>query len=418
MFGKKNPNDQDKVATEPVHDIGVIPDIFYGGSDPDIYNEKEISKKEVAAEKKETSPVIEKKEAPVVRTAGPRRLPPPPLPTMESQPAPVTASPAPAQMTKPVPAPPSKAKTVFIVLVVAILLSAGAFAVWYFFFRPSEAPTPVQNPSQQVTSPQEETLPPTLPPVETSTVSLPEEPTTPTSSLQRERSLPLLSFLTVADSDNDKLTAPEEEIFQTDPETFDSDSDGYYDGQEVFNLYNPKGIAPMKIIDSGLVQEYVNPTFQYKIYFPVAWRATAIDERDNKQVLFSAITGDYVEVKAYDKVAGESFPGWFGRVVGDQIYTDLVPGTNRFSVPFYGRKDGLVSYFDTPNTVYIVIFYSISEDKNDFPHVMDMMVQSFRPAKTNSDLPLQRVVPSPDNSASSSVSGVSESVVSVSSTER
>ena len=54
-----------------------------------------------------------------------------------------------------------------------------------------------------------------------------------------------------------------------------------------------------------------------------------------------------------------------------------------------------MSYFDTPNEVYIVIMYSKQENKNDFAHVMDMMVQSFRTGKINIELPAQVVLPMP-----------------------
>lgn len=412
MFGaKKNPNPSEKTEEGMPQDIGIIPDIFYGGNDPEIYNEKESVKKEgvVSAQKQASSSPVEEKPAVPVRTSMPRRLPPPPLPTESVSQPPVPET---QKITQPVPAPAKKGsgKTIVIVLLVVLILGGGAFAAWYFFFRSSESAPQVSQNTEVVTPPVTEQIPPsTLPQVEPPVETPPVEVLTPTSSIVKERSLPIVSFLTVVDSDNDKLTAPEEEIFQTDPETFDSDNDGYYDGQEVFNLYNPKGFAPMKIIDSGLVQEYVNPSFQYRIYFPVEWKATPIDERDNKQVLFSSITGDYIEVKAYDKLVGESFPGWFGRVVGDQIYTDLTSGTNRFSVPFYRRKDGLVSYFETPTALYIVIYYSHDEKTNDFPHVMDMMVQSFRPAKSTTDLPAQRIIPSEGETTVSPETSISTS---------
>ncbi len=397
MFGlKKHPNEPQKNSDQPTHDIGVIPDIFYGGNDPEIYNEKEKEgvKKEISALKKVPTSVVEK---PPVATAHvpPRRTLPPPLPPAQNNNLP-PASAASVGLTQPLP-PSGRSKKFLIFALLLVVFLAGGTAVWFFVFK-----KPVQKPvveAPPVETPIENSLPVEVPPVETvtSTVTSTEiqPPIFSTSSISRERSLPQFSLVSPIDTDNDKLSEAEEEIFQTDPEVFDTDSDGYFDGQEVFNLYNPKGIAPMKIIDSGLVQEYVNPTFQYRLYYPTSWVATAIDERDNKDVLLSTFSGDYIQVKAYDKTVGETFPGWFGRVVGDQIYSDIVSSTNRFSVPFYRRKDGLVSYFDTPNQVYIVILYSRDEDKNNWPHVMDMVVQSFRTGRVNAELPAQIVVPTP-----------------------
>ena len=44
-----------------------------------------------------------------------------------------------------------------------------------------------------------------------------------------------------ADADGDGLTKDEEDYYQTDPEKADTDGDGYLDGQEVKNGYNPNG---------------------------------------------------------------------------------------------------------------------------------------------------------------------------------
>lgn len=413
MFGlKKHPNEPQKNSDQPTHDIGVIPDIFYGGNDPEIYNEKEGIKKEVQAPKKVSSPVVEK---PPVATSHvpPRRTLPPPLPPAQDVHA-ATATAASA-ITQPVPSSGGSKKFLIVALLLVGVMAGGA-AVWFFVFNKPVEKSVVETPPVEI--PIENPLPVEVPPVETvtSTVTSTEiqPPLFSTSSISRERSLPQLSLVSPIDTDNDKLSEAEEEIFQTDPGVFDTDSDGYFDGQEVFNLYNPKGVAPMKIIDSGLVQEYINPTFQYRLYYPSTWLATPIDERDNRDVLFSTFSGDYIQVKAYDKTVGETFPGWFGRLVGDQIYSDLTSSTNRFSVPFYRRKDGLVSYFDTPNQVYIVILYSRDEDKNNWPHVMDMAVQSFRTGRVNAELPAQIIVPTAEGTQSTTLSNSSVSPLEVS----
>lgn len=417
MFGlSKSSNEQSKKdpVEEVAHDIGVIPDLFYGGNDPDIYVEKVTKPKDVVSAQgtPEKQEPVQKKEIVTPTVAPPRRLPPPPLPQMAAAPAPdgATAPASPVKMTTPPPVQSKKGIVFVILLVVIALVGVGA---WYYLTQYVKTPVetvdntlpPVQNEVPVVVPP-----PVVNPSVVTSTIATStfELPPTPTSSIQRERSLPPFSLSSAPDSENDKLSAPEEELFQTDPEVWDTDSDGYYDGQEVYNLYNPKGIAPMKIIDSGLVQDYINPHWQYRVYYPTSWQATSIDDRTNDDVLFNAISGDYVQVKVYQKQDGESFAGWFGRVVNDQIYSDLVPGTNRFSVPFMRRKDGLVTYFDTPKEVYIIILYSQDETVNNFSHVVDMMAQSFRPAKVRFELPPQPVLPVPPSATTATSSFIQD----------
>ncbi len=408
MFGlKKHPNDLKSTPDDSKHDIAVIPEIFYGGNDPEIYNEKAIQKKQTPSLEKSFSK-DEKKNATPVQTAPPRRIPPPPLPMLESaggstvfqQPVASAQPVVPAQNNR-------QGKKIVFIFLLFVFIVGVAGAVWFLFFQNQELP---DQGNQNVLPPQEQETPPIfLPPVEqtqlitTSTQDIVDTSLQTTSTISfvsstaKERSLPPLSLIIPLDTDNDSLSNTEEEIFGTDPETLDSDTDGYYDGQEVFNLYNPKGFAPMRIIDSGLVQEYINPTWKYRLYYPVNWVATPIDARDNKDVLLSGISGDYIHIKFFEKLSGESFPGWFGRVVGDQIYTDLVSTNNRFSIPFYRRKDGLVSYFDTGTSVFAVILYSRDEDQNNIPHIADMVAQSFRIGRDNPELPPQAILPTPNS---------------------
>ena len=58
----------------------------------------------------------------------------------------------------------------------------------------------------------------------------------------------------------------------------DSDGDNFIDGRELIYLYSPINKEPVRLIDSGLVKEYVNPTFGYKVYYPAVWASGNIDK--------------------------------------------------------------------------------------------------------------------------------------------
>ncbi len=403
MFGlKKDPNNLQQKIEGPKHEIGVIPDIFYGGNDPDIYNEKMKEKKDFIQDKK-LMVSEEKKQNMSVSSVTPRRAPPPPpLPLVDQN----TILPSQQNTTNSLQSPvvaSSKSKKFWIIIVIFVFFIIIFSIVWFFFLKNSNSsdtpkiPVSTENEDSPIFLPPFEPILSTTTEVQENFETLEQDVSSTlfVPPIQKDRSLPALSLIDPVDTDNDSLSNSEEEIFGTDPEILDSDADGYYDGQEVFNLYNPKGFAPMKIIDSGLVQEYSNPTWKYRLYYPVSWVATAIDARDNNDILLSAITGDYIHIKSSEKLSGESFPGWFGRVVGDQLYTDIVLTKNRFSVPFYRRKDGLVTYFEAGNRVFMVILYSRDENKNDIPHIMDMVSQSFRVGREISELPPQLVLPTP-----------------------
>ncbi|HBU07554.1 MAG TPA: hypothetical protein DEB09_05765 [Candidatus Magasanikbacteria bacterium] len=217
-------------------------------------------------------------------------------------------------------------------------------------------------------------------------------PQTPDSLLEQPIDFPGVILTNSADVDSDSLTDTEEELFDTDSGVWDTDSDGYYDGQEMVNLYNPKGIAPVKLIDSGLVQDYINPIWQYRVYYPIAWQQGEVD-KGLKQSLFSAITGDFVEILVDNLQPGESFNSWFARRAQGQKYEDLLSFINLFKENGYKRKDGLVAYFVQNNNVYIMIYHPGVTGFIPFRHVMEMMVTSFRPSKTIVEIPDQVALP-------------------------
>jgi len=204
---------------------------------------------------------------------------------------------------------------------------------------------------------------------------------------------PKLILVDTSDIDSDALTDAEEELFNTDSGTWDTDQDGYYDGQEIFNLYNPTGLAPMRLIDAGLVQEYVNPTWQYRVYYPIPWLMGEVDTMAN-QVLFSSILGDYVEIIVFEKDSTTTFESWFGDEAEGQNFSDLQKVTNKFQEDGWKRKDNLVAYFISSNKVYVMIYSPGSTGFIPYRHVMQMMVQSFRPTKTLINISEQEVLPS------------------------
>ena len=94
----------------------------------------------------------------------------------------------------------------------------------------------------------------------------------------------------VLDVDDDGLTQEEENLFATNSTKEDTDKDGYKDGVEIVNLYDPLTPGGL-LIDSGLVEEYVNETAGYSFLKPSSWIVSLEDEIGT--VMADSYLGDF-----------------------------------------------------------------------------------------------------------------------------
>ncbi len=357
MWWRKKEQKQEELSAS----IKVIPEEFYGAKDPVVHYKGIIAKGAPPA-------AIQPKENAGQATHGVSRLA------------------APRWL---------KNKKIKIVLAIVFFVLVIAGISWYYINQAARArklknpitPVITQEPAKEVVQ-TEEVVP-------TSTVEIitpVEETVAAPTSTEPTLEFPDVQMLDSADLDSDSLTDVEEETFGIDPSKWDTDGDGYYDGQETFNLYNPQGIAPMKIVDSGLVKEYVNPAWQYRLYYPAQWALGTVEAEAN-HVLFSALSGDFVEVVAEKMNVGETFANWFARKAIGQQFSDLQEFTNRFQENGWKRNDDLAAYFFRDNNVFVLIYHPGGLDTIPYRHIMQMIMQSFRPAKTAMVIPEQPVIP-------------------------
>lgn len=191
------------------------------------------------------------------------------------------------------------------------------------------------------------------------------------------------------DLDKDNLTDAAEELFGSDPSKSDTDSDGYNDGHEVFYLYNPAGKEPKKLIDSGYVKDYSNPLFNYKVFYPATWAVGNTDE-SFRDVLFSSISGENIELRVFDRIPNQSFADWFSLLAPNEKYQNVLDFQTRFGENGKNRPDNLVYYFTDDSHVYVFIYHTTDSNIVNFRSIMVMMARSFRSA---SFVPLETATP-------------------------
>jgi len=162
------------------------------------------------------------------------------------------------------------------ILVIAIISS---FAIWAIFFatpQTSQVPTtkpPIQVTQQQNKDQQQESQETTQNTQQT-TEQLADKP---------QQDVFEQELLPGKDTDSDGLTDVEEVMYGTKYNIPDTDKDGFLDGNEVFHLFHPNGVAPLTLKDTGAVEEIAPSSMSYTILTPQRWAKQTLEA----QFLFS-----------------------------------------------------------------------------------------------------------------------------------
>lgn len=282
----------------------------------------------------------------------------------------------------------SNRKFLFVGGLLVFLCIAIGSGIYYVVFQNKSTPSGkiTSSPSSTTTVSNIDTNTSTASPViETPTTSVEVS----TSSLSSESAIDFPSVVLgdSVDTDSDGLTDREEELFNTDLGVPDTDNDSYPDGHETYYLYNPAGEEPMRVIDSGSVKEFVNPVFGYKLYYPNTWAVGNVDS-EYRDVLFSTITGENIEVRVFNKQAGEDFASWFARIAPREKYDDLVEFETYFKEKGWRRNDFLVYYFESQDKVYVIVYHTTDSTVVNYRSIIKLTARSFELSSDVIDMPL------------------------------
>lgn len=130
--------------------------------------------------------------------------------------------------------------------------------------------------------------------------------TQPPSTL--ESSAP--SLVQGTDTDGDVLTDAEERMYGTDPSKPDTDGDGFFDGEEFKKLFDPTKATQIRLDTSILTHTYTNQPFKYRILYPAAWIAKAVNAAE-REVIFTSATGEFMSLTVADNPKGLSPLDWY-----------------------------------------------------------------------------------------------------------
>lgn len=110
------------------------------------------------------------------------------------------------------------------------------------------------------------------------------------------------------DSDSDGLSDLEEGLFATNAQLPDTDGDGFLDGNEVFHLYNPNGLAPATLLDAKVVKN-VSGSVGWNMQIPTSW--TFVENSDGSSATISSGHGEKFVVTIADNAKKQPIVDWY-----------------------------------------------------------------------------------------------------------
>lgn len=290
------------------------------------------------------------------------KLPSVPPPTA---PRPVVPAPAPVKATGP-------GKGLIIGGGVVLLLLGVVAAAFFLPQRKSAVKAPTVPAANVAPAP-----PPVVPEPAPAT-STPEAATsTPAAatSTPPEAEAPTGPLRNAPDTDADGLTDIEEtEIYGTNAVRPDTDGDGYLDGGEVFYLYNPAGVAPVTLKESGIVRAFEDAALGFSALAPAAWQSRS-EEGGGR---FLGATGEFVQVTLQANPQALALADW---------YLAQSPGVSRDSLETFQTRtgltglrtaDGMTAYFATSTRVYAVSYGVAGTRELSYRRTMEMLANSFK----------------------------------------
>ncbi len=188
-------------------------------------------------------------------------------------------------------------------------------------------------------------------------------------------SLPETSAL---DTDEDGLTQEEEIVFGTSVNDDDTDKDGFRDGQEVANMYNPL-IPRESLQDSGLVSPYINASFDYSILIPSTWLAQDILNDDARVVILpDSEVGDSILIEVAENTEEWTLNQWKNSEYPEAVFENYTVGGQAAFL----SSNGLFLMMATTEYRYTIQYRLSDVDNIYYPTIFEMILNSFSLEKT------------------------------------
>lgn len=174
------------------------------------------------------------------------------------------------------------------------------------------------------------------------------------------------------DTDSDGLTNIEELLYGTDFRSPDTDSDTFLDGNEVFHRYDPNGLAPSTLLDTGAVRIFERTNVPFTIFYPASWSvsAAAVDT----SVVFRSTEGESIDLIYEEKDALTTLTTWMKDQ--DISLKSTEETMTKEGYPARVAEDGRTVYLDLGNGVVSAVYNLDETFSIDFLQTFKMMINS------------------------------------------
>jgi len=178
------------------------------------------------------------------------------------------------------------------------------------------------------------------------------------------------------DTDSDGLTDIEERMYGTDYRNPDSDGDTFLDGNEVYHRYDPNGLSPSTLLDTGAVKTFQDAGIAFTITYPALWKPSS--DIVKNIVTFKTPTLAQIVITGGKKDKMLSLEDWILKNVQGVDITSLESSYSKEGYYVLRSKDGLIAYVDAGD-VAIALTYDLNGSQEiSYIQTFAMMVNSLK----------------------------------------
>lgn len=177
------------------------------------------------------------------------------------------------------------------------------------------------------------------------------------------------------DLDSDGLTDTEEALYGSNSQLPDSDSDGYLDGNEIFNLYAPTVRAPGALPALAMMQ-IVSSTIGWQTLAPRAWALDPVATTGD--IRLQVPSGEIFVLRVEENTAKQDLTTWLISRKGLRSDQIIRLTSNKYGLPFALGPDRLTAYFAWENQILIVSYQLGTQTFVNYRTTFGMILNALR----------------------------------------